>query len=82
MTLTVTGGPTVRAQVQFILQVVDEMAMAAAVEAAEEMSRACSRSRSLLTSRIEGGDGATGKIGVKVTPIARYHHNTIGHAGV
>jgi hypothetical protein len=56
---------------QFMVQVVDEQAMAAAVEAAEEMRRASSRSRSLLTSRIEAGDGSLGKVGVKVTPIAR-----------
>lgn len=59
-------------QVQFILQVVSEEAMRAAVEAAEEMARASSRSRSLLTARIEAGDGALGKIGVKVTPIQRW----------
>jgi len=60
-------------QVQYVLQVVREEAMQAAVEAAEELLRASSRTRNLITSRIQAGEGGSegGKVCVTVTPVAR-----------
>jgi len=58
-------------QVQYILQIVSPEAMAAAVEAADELTKSASRSKNVLTSRFQSGKVKSGSVGVTITPIAR-----------
>jgi hypothetical protein len=58
-------------QVQYVVQAVDESTMRAAVEAADELSRASSKSKNHVFAHIQAGAAAEGKIAVKITTVPR-----------